>query len=241
MQGGAPLCLKLTPFFPGSPYQLPLMKGSGEPIVVHVTDSCGGNCPNAGMLEKGDCNGSLSPDCGNTAMFEGVIKKQTPPFKVYVGDDPLNPDATGQGYRCPDAWQCSLFGNKYWSPCGEGALKVSAPGFLDWCAGNFMHIDVNTEALMGPLTQLCKGVSFPGNEATCIVKYERVDCGVVVRPIRKFARSYSRWDATLGRNVWCCTQESYGTFDTCEQAGQGLKKCTEGGPEDCFESVCGGK
>jgi hypothetical protein len=238
-QGGKTLCWKLTPYYASKiPGELPSIPGPGTPIVIQVTDSCGGNCPPGNPLTKGSCEGSSSPDCGNTALYEGAIAKATPPFKVYVGDDHVNPDPVRDGYRCLDAWECNAFGTKYWSPCSHGGWSVKAPGFLDWCAGKNMHIDVNTESLMDPLIEFCKGVGFSGNDASCFAKYERVECGPIPTVV-KYTQGYSHWDNANSRNVYCCQQQTWGEFDTCE-ASQGtlpLCSCTTTG--DCWQPTCG--
>jgi len=157
----------------------PTQVGSGTPLTIHVTDSCGGNCPPGNPLTKGSCSGTQSPDCGNTAMYEGATLNSSPPFKIYVGSNISAPNAAGEGYRCLEAWDCNDLGTKDWTPCTIGSNSVSAPGFTDWCSGRHMHIDINTESQDGPLVNLCKGVGFPGNSASCMVKYEKVDCGTI--------------------------------------------------------------
>lgn len=238
LQNSKPLCWKLTPMVSVAT-GLPTKAGPGTPIVVHVTDSCGGNCPAGPPLTKGSCNGSSSPDCGNTALYEGAIINSPPPFKVYVGDNMASPDPVKDGYRCPDARKCNNFGTKYWSPCTQSGWTVQAPAFLDWCAGNFMAIDINTESDMRPLQSFCEGVAYPGNDASCTIKYERVDCGVVKRnaPV-KYAQGYSHWDNTIGRNVYCCQEQTWGTFDTCDGVKGTMPLCTEGKTGDCFQAVC---
>ena len=236
-QSNKTLCWKLTPFYPTAD-GLPSKQGPGTPIVIQVTDSCGGNCPPGDPLTKGACAGSSSPDCGNTALYEGAIKKATPPFKVYVGDDISNPDPVRDGYRCIDAWQCNLFGTKYWSPCQYASWEVASPGYLDWCAGSNMHIDVNTESLQGPLVEFCKGVSFPGNDASCMAKYERVECGTVPRVV-KYTQGYSHWDQANSRNVYCCQQQSWGQYDSCEATKLDLPLCSCTTTGDCWQDTCG--
>ena len=235
-QGGKTLCWKLTPYF-ATASGLPTKQGTGTPIVIQVTDSCGGNCPPGDPLTKGSCDGSSSPDCGNTALYEGAIKQSIPPFKVYVGDNLANPDPVADGYRCIDAWGCNLFGTKYWSPCSHGKWSVASPGYLDWCAGNHMHIDVNTESLQAPLQDFCAGVGFPGNDASCMAKYERVDCGYIPRVI-KYAQGYSHWDQTNGRNVYCCQQQSWGTYDNCVDTQLKMPLCSTTTTGDCWQPTC---
>ena len=235
-QGGKTLCWKLTPMAANA-NGVPTVVGSGKPIVIQVTDSCGGNCPPGKELTKGNCMGSTSPDCGNTALYEGAIIKSTPPFKVYVGDDIVNPDAVRDGYRCLEAWDCNGFGTKFWSPCSKGNWNVVAPGYLDWCAGRHMHIDVNTESLQDPLLDFCKGVGFPGNDASCMAKYERVECGVVPRVI-KYAQGYGHWDNTNNRNVFCCQQQTWGTLATCEATQGALPLCSTTTKGDCWQASC---
>lgn len=234
---GKPLCWKLTPY-EASTSGLPTKQGIGKPIIVHVTDSCGGNCPEGPVLSKGNCNGANSPDCGNTALYEGAIQHASPPFKVYVGDHPEKPDPVSDGYRCIDAWECNLFGTKYWSPCYHGQYSVSAPGFLDWCAGNHMHIDINTESMQDDMIAFCDGVSFPGNPAGCMAKYERVDCGYLPEKPETFAQGYSHWDQVNQRNVYCCQKQSWGTFSSCEGTRGNLPLCASNSSGDCWQSVC---
>lgn len=237
LQSGKPLCWKLTPF-KATTSALPSVQGSGKPIIVHVTDSCGGNCPAGTPLSKGNCNGASSPDCGNTAMYERLTAQNIPPYKVYVGDNLVNPDPAGDGYRCLDAWECNLFGTKYWSPCTHGNWKAEAPAFLDWCSGKNMHIDVNTEAAIEPLVNLCSGVDFPGNSASCMVKYERVDCGSLPPKPQNFAQGYSHWDQTFQRNVYCCQQVSWGSFHSCAETKGNLPLCSESTSGDCWQQNC---
>lgn len=235
-QGGKTLCWKLTPMAANA-NGVPTVYGEGKPIVIQVTDSCGGNCPPGKELTKGNCMGSTSPDCGNTALYEGAIIKSTPPFKVYVGDDIVDPDAVRDGYRCLEAWDCNGLGTKFWSPCSKGNWNVVAPGYLDWCSGRHMHIDVNTESLQEPLQEFCKGVGFPGNDASCMAKYERVECGVVPRVI-KYAQGYGHWDNANSRNVYCCQQQTWGTYTTCEATQGALPLCSTTTKGDCWQPDC---
>jgi len=234
-QNNNSLCFKLTPMV-ASPSGPPTQFGSGSPIVVQVTDSCGGNCPPGNPLSQGGCSGSSSPDCGDTAMYEGAQIASPAPFTVYVGSNMNAPNAAGEGYRCLDAWDCNAHGSQYWSPCSIGSNSVTSPGFMDWCSGRHMHIDINTESMQGPLMALCNGVAFPGNSASCMVQYERVDCGPIAAPPAMYAQVYSHWE---GRNVYCCSVETWGTFPTCAGAQGNLPLCTVAGPTtDCFSPTC---
>lgn len=232
-----PLCWKLTPY-QASASGLPSVQGKGTPVIIHVTDSCGGNCPPGNPLTKGTCEGAASPDCGNTAMFERNTAQDRIPYKVYVGDHLDKPDPAADGYRCLNAWECNIFGTKYWSPCSHGGYNVAAPGFLDWCSGSHMHIDINTEAEISPLLSLCQGVSFPGNEASCMVKYEKVDCGPLPPRASLFAQGYSHWDQVNQRNVYCCQQQSWGTFNSCDGTRGNYPLCSSTNSGDCWQATC---
>ena len=150
-------------------YKLTLVDDSTKTINVQIMETCGGNC----AYKSNVYNSNVIPDCPTLSGGGGLTPwGSTFPIKlVEVADnDQWGQDQYNSKFRCPaaqldaatrDRIHATLNNLPLFTSTGDSTVCGNLPDYLDWCGGNFMHFDVDSNSPF---------------KSTGLVEYTRIDC-----------------------------------------------------------------